>query len=93
MISSQNFEDTGGHLGAPGPYGVSRDFYLHEVKFGFTRVYACLYWGSLPSILVQWFRFIMFRTESLVAAILELQIRDDSWFSVASFLPSDEQSS
>ena len=29
----------------------------------------------------------------MVAAILELQIRHDSWFSVASFLPSDEQSS
>ena len=29
----------------------------------------------------------------MVAAILVLQIRDDSWFSVASFLPSDEQSS
>ena len=26
-----------------------------EVKFGFTRVYACLYEGSVPSILVQWF--------------------------------------
>ena len=29
----------------------------------------------------------------MVAAILELQIRDDSWFSEASFLQSDEHSS
>ena len=78
MISSQNFEAIGGHLGTPGPYGVSHDFNLHVVKFSFTRVYACIYLGSLPSILVQWFRFIVFITGSLVAVILALQIRDDS---------------